>query len=420
MKSPTKTWLLAFLMMFGIWGGVKAQVSNYSFAQSTGTYTPITGGTVLATATANTSAGSMDSGLYPIANGSFPFPFTFNGVAYTGCNVNSNGYITFGATAPSSFTSTSISSTEGYAGAIAAWSRDINGMFSLGGRTSDISWTTVGTAPNREIVIQYKDFRPTYSISTTNVFATNFQIRLNENNNVSIVYGQFVYAVGTTNISQTTTGPQVGLRGATNADFNNRTGASWATSTAGTNNDQRMNFQTLTAPVNLPANGLTFTWTPPVICSGMPTAGTASSSLSSVCAGANVSFNIAGTTVASGITFQWQSATSSAGPYTNIVGATTRAYVASIPPNGGWFRAVVTCTNSAQSIETNAFEITIIPATYATIPLTESFESIWATTCVVAPLGEDAVNNSWRTSPTSTNLSWRADNTTTALSGWSG
>ncbi len=395
-----------------------AQVANYSFAQSSGTYTPITGGTVLGTAT---STGSLDSDIFTIATASFPFTFTFNEIGYTGCVVNSNGYITFGTTAPSGFTSTAISSTTAYAGAIAAWSRDINGMFNVASTTSQIRWETVGTTPNREVVIQFKDFRPSYTTSTTAAYAMNFQIRLQETSNkVIIVYGGFTNLLGTTNYSGTiTTGPQVGLRGATNTDFNNRTGTSWATTTAGTTNDNRVAYQTFTAPINVPANGLTFTWSPPAACTGTPTAGTAATSAASVtCAGSTVNLSVTGATLASGITYQWQFATLVGGPYTDITGATTSAYTASVSASG-FYRATITCTNSSLSASTNAVNVTVTTsATYAAIPLTESFEGAWATTCVTAPLGQDAVNASWRSSPSSGNTSWRADNTTTALSGW--
>jgi hypothetical protein len=64
-----------------------AQVSSYTFSQSAGTYTPITGGTVLGV------PGNDDT--------SFPtnpigFSFCYNGALYTEFGVNSNGWITMG------------------------------------------------------------------------------------------------------------------------------------------------------------------------------------------------------------------------------------------------------------------------------------------------------------------------------------
>ena len=241
-----------------------AQVNLYSFAQSSGTYTAITGGTVLGTPTGNGTS-ALDDVNYTLATGSFPFTFTFNNIGYTGCTVNSNGYITFGTTAPSTSNYTPISSGAGYAGAISAWALDLNTIFNLGGQTGEIRWQTVGTAPNREVVIQWTKFRPVYSTSTTNVYVFDFQIRLAETSNaIKVVYGgNLAYLLGSTSISGS---PQIGLRGATNADFNNRTNptsAAFTASTAGTINTAAQNFNTVTNPPGMPTSGLTYTWTVP-------------------------------------------------------------------------------------------------------------------------------------------------------------
>lgn len=92
-----------------------AQVSSYTFSQSSpatnpGTaYVPVTG-----TTTVHASGWDDSSAVAPIG-----FSFTFNGVAYTNVNVNSNGYLTFGSTVPSGYTP--ISATAGYNGVIAAY-----------------------------------------------------------------------------------------------------------------------------------------------------------------------------------------------------------------------------------------------------------------------------------------------------------
>ncbi|HEY0732031.1 MAG TPA: hypothetical protein VGD33_06415, partial [Chitinophagaceae bacterium] len=248
---------------------VSAQVSAYSFSQSTGTYTEITGGTILATATGNSGSAGLDDVIYPIANGSFPFTFTFNGTGYTGVNVSSNGFITFGATAPGTTTYTPISATTAYAGAIAAWGGDLSSFFNISGQTGEIRWEAVGASPNREIVIQYKNMRPSFSSSTTNVYGFNFQIRLHENNNISFVYGPGSYLAGSTTISSSR---QVGLRGSANTDFNNRTSTtSWTATTAGGTNSSSVSFSTSTTSPNMPPSGLTFLWTYPQPCVG-PTA----------------------------------------------------------------------------------------------------------------------------------------------------
>jgi subtilisin-like proprotein convertase family protein len=113
---------------------VTAQVAtNYIFTQTTGTYAPITGGTVIqsqSTTEFGTAAG-MDDFIYPLTAGTIPFTFTYDGVGHTGCNVSSNGFITFGATAPTATTYTPISSTTAYAGAISAFGVDARGGYSF-------------------------------------------------------------------------------------------------------------------------------------------------------------------------------------------------------------------------------------------------------------------------------------------------
>ncbi|MBS1581283.1 MAG: choice-of-anchor J domain-containing protein [Bacteroidetes bacterium] len=225
------------LAAFTLLGTAKAQVAWYLFSQSSGTYTPITtgGGAVAAIA-----AGWDDN----VVNVTIP-SFSFNGVAYTAVNVNSNGYITFGATAPSSTSYTPISSSTAYAGAVSAFTRDlIDGDV---GAQNPILQQTVGN----EVVFQWTNaFR--YSGGRIAGDALNFQIRLNTVTNVvSVVYG-------TCTATSTSLTGQVGLRGAANTDYNNRTTTTnWAATTAGTANSSTCT----TSATVMPASGSTFTWT---------------------------------------------------------------------------------------------------------------------------------------------------------------
>src|SRR5205085_9623368 len=123
------------------------------------------------------------------ANGSFPFTFNFNGVGYTGCNVSTNGFITFGTTLPGTTLYTPISGTTAYDGSIAAFGGDINSVFSIASATGELRWEAVGAAPNREIVIQWQNYRPAFSTSATNAYVFDFQIRLAESGAIRVVYG---------------------------------------------------------------------------------------------------------------------------------------------------------------------------------------------------------------------------------------
>ncbi|MBK6373826.1 MAG: fibronectin type III domain-containing protein [Saprospiraceae bacterium] len=107
----------------------------------------------------------------------------------------------------------------------------------------------IGSAPNRKLVVQWTGFQ---RFTSTGAFGElyNFQIVLNEtSNNINTVCN-----IRTT---ATTTAYQIGLRGASNADFNNRTTTSdWSATTAGGANTATI---TLSNTV-FPSSGLTYTW----------------------------------------------------------------------------------------------------------------------------------------------------------------
>ncbi|MDQ1095861.1 MULTISPECIES: fibronectin type III domain-containing protein [Chryseobacterium] len=252
---------LLFFCLFLATGIAQAQVNAYTFTQTSGTYTPITGGTVLATAS---TANDFDSQNWTLPTGTIPFYFNFNGVFYSGLTINSNGFITFGSNLPQTFNTVPLSSTNQFAGAVSAFGGDLNASFVSGAIGSELRYETVGSAPNRVFVIQFKEWRPFYNLSTTNIAKISFQIRLEETTNkITTVYNDCGIALGTL----TNTGSrQIGLRGSTNTDFNNRLNSntvSFGSSTAGTSNSSSQAFSFASATPGLPANGLTYTWTPP-------------------------------------------------------------------------------------------------------------------------------------------------------------
>jgi len=212
--------------------GIEGVSTDYGWSQSTGTYTEITGGTQLTTSCDDTSYNAN----------AIPFTFTFNGTAYTQFSLNCNGFIAMGASVVSSYTPISSGTSN-------------NVIVGLGGdqqtnlTDSEIRYETLGTTPNQVLVIQWKNFR--HYGATGDIY--NYQIRLWESSNlVEVVYGPF-----TQNATNRTS--QIGLRGASNADFNNRSGTgSWLSSVTGTINTASM---ALTS-VYYPSSGLTWLWTP--------------------------------------------------------------------------------------------------------------------------------------------------------------
>ena len=89
-------------------------------------------------------------------------------------------------------------------------------------------------------------------------------------------------------------------------------------------------------------------YVPGTTCSGAVNAGTANASVSAVCPSVPYSLFLSGGTLASGITYQWQSATSATGPFANITGATNSSYQASQTIDT-WYQCIVTCTASGST-----------------------------------------------------------------------
>ena len=273
MKKTTFIFCLLLASLSGLFiKSAKAQVSTYAFAQNAGTYVPITGGRVLVSVPVNTLSGNnpFATNVYLLPSGSIPFSFQFNGVTYTTGCVSPQGYFTFGNKVPHFYferdanqknyestrplSSTSDTGYDGAISALAAQGSSQGGTLLPGlmgganaGQQGEIRYQTLGVAPARTFVVQYKN---AYLPPDGNQLL-NFQIQLHETTNViDIVYGSCAGGRAAT--------VEVGLRGYDPSDFLNRTGSAWASSTAGTAN-------TATLPLGTgvgPPTGLTYTFTP--------------------------------------------------------------------------------------------------------------------------------------------------------------
>lgn len=244
MKTKTNTLLkklVAAVILFctSLTGWAQTETPpTFSYAgHSIGTYTPITGGTVL-------WSGNFDDN-YMSVNTS---PFNFNGTTYTSVSVSVNGFLVFGGT-PAGALYTPLS-TGTNSGVIAVFGRDLQSS-TLG--TPEVRFEEVGN----ELVFQWQDVRR---------FATNgerfsFQARLNTSDG-SI---NFIYNVISVSTSVTGT-PQVGLRGSSSSmsQIVNRASTpnnmnSWETSYAGTTNNATVYFSGSSAAY-YPPSGFTFHW----------------------------------------------------------------------------------------------------------------------------------------------------------------
>ena len=102
-------------------------------------------------------------------------------------------------------------------------------------------------------------------------------------------------------------------------------------------------------PVNYPrglVGGITFI--SGTACTGTPNAGITATATNPVCPSVPFGLTMANATFTSGLTYQWQSASSATGPWTNIAGANAPGYAATQTVNT-WYQCIVTCTATSSA-----------------------------------------------------------------------
>lgn len=247
---------------------VWAQVSSYTFTKETGQPWEIS------------QYPSADSIEHVILNNlvipgriRIPFPFEFNKTTQDSVNISENGFIWFGE--PSNRTGAfSAPLTDyfaaGVTGVIAAMGADLHPR--LCNNVTELTSAVVGTAPMRELIIQWKNTsRIEPIIQNAPPDTITFQIKLYEfMNRVEVAY---LHCGLNKNIS---TNVQVGLRGTSGVDFNSRrtneANATWQNTLPGTTNSSgtaNVGYCELNAN-KAPAYGDLFVWMD--LNSGMPEA----------------------------------------------------------------------------------------------------------------------------------------------------
>ncbi len=293
-----------------------AQVSLYQFSQSNGTYTEITaadGGVSLGTPTYwpqqfnnrawvnnpfNDPGGQLTQSGYlsPAIGPGYPigFPFTFNGDVFDVIGISNGGWISFGKSSDGlqavwvynwSGTPNGDPFIQWYNGPTPSYKRNRVAGFGNSalqqadwsslvppGPVGNIRVATIGTAPNRVCVVQWKEYGMSGDASAfyNNI---NFQIRLNEvDNSVEVVFGPQSWV---TSLGYKRT--QCGLSGRVNTDFNGRMTAyeepaflyDWNNTVAADTLDafcqfQKPEFGQPNGSGVPPVTGLTWRWDPPV------------------------------------------------------------------------------------------------------------------------------------------------------------
>jgi len=216
-----------------------AQVSAYSVSATAGTYTPITGGTVL-------YSGNFDDGI----SAAITIPsFSYNCTPYTSLKVNANGHVALGIyTSGTNYTPLS-GTVNASGGLLSAMGRD---LASAESGTPEIRYELVGN----EFVVQWKDVRRS---GTPGEFL-NFQIRLNTSTNT------IAYVYGACTAGTNTFYPEIGLKGVNNnfaTNIKNITLACGTSGWLGATNGTANNSNVCLSPATFPASGTTLTWSAP-------------------------------------------------------------------------------------------------------------------------------------------------------------
>jgi hypothetical protein len=162
----------------------------------------------------------------------------------------------------------------------------------------------------------------------------------------------FIYTGGTLQIS-TDHVKQGTASGANNYYYTTVAGKAlgWAAGAAGSNATL---LNTATYGNNRP--NIRISYIPGTNCNGTPEAGTSTSSSTAVCPSTPFSLSLSGATLASGLTYQWQSSSDGI-TYSDILGATNSAFSSS-QTSDTYYQCVVTCTSSGQQDISTPIQVT--------------------------------------------------------------
>jgi Secretion system C-terminal sorting domain len=337
------------LFLFGVFSSITLLAqANYTYTSGTDTYTSIASGTLV-----------HASGTNEVMSANIAIGFTFR----VGCNdytqmqICTEGWIGFGGGMTTSSNNDLAGSTQ--RPIIAPLWDDIRVS-----NSGYVRYELSGTSPNRVMTIEYNGMRWNDGAGANNgVRVISAIVKLYETSNIV----DFVYQQESSSPSGASA--SIGIALPVSGQFISIDNAG-ASSTV-----------TEASVTTRPATGTRYRFTPPAACSGTPTAGSASSSLSSVCAPTSINLTEIGGSSGCGITYQWQSSPD-ASSWSNIAGATSASHT--ITSSGNiYYRLVYTCTSSGLSANSNA--VFVSGGTCSGVPSPGTLTpSTFTTTCAVA------------------------------------
>ena len=248
--------------------------ATFVFSQSTANYTfsNVTNASLtdMSTGTTNILVPSTTSGDYASTLAAIGFDFWLMGIRYDHFSVNSNGLMRLGKTVvTTAFSNTAANSATNTPSLFAFWD-DLNSYTTSS--TSKVRYKVTGTAPNRILTVEWKDFIISYNSSSSTQLST-WQVRLYETT------GVFEYVYGTMQIASSSATVTASI-GMTYANSNNnliyitsisspavlRTSAGFITNLV--NSSTAGNITNLNSASN--GSRVMYTFTPPAVSASAP------------------------------------------------------------------------------------------------------------------------------------------------------
>lgn len=319
--------LFSIILLLLICGSSQAQFS-YTFSAVGGAWTANAAPTTI-------HAAGVDDAL----SAALPIGFTFNYncVNYTQVKVSSNGWLTFNTAIVGSNATNDLDLSSDRPIIAPLWD-DLQV-----GAGSTVNYQLTGSSPNRVFTVEWSQMEWRY---TATAWAIGCQVKLYETSNVI----EFIYIRnGNATFNTATPTASIGLSGGAGEFY------SLADVTAAPVVSTVTETDVLASK---PLTGQIYRWTPSPACSGTPAAGTATPAPASVCNGSTSTISLIGYSSGCGISFQWQSAAALAGPYSNIAGATSTSYVATIT-SVTYFRCITTCSNGGGTATSSVATVTL-------------------------------------------------------------
>ena len=355
--------LLAVVLLLARLG--HAQVDTYTFAASSGTFTPLP-----ATATSVTTINADDAVTAALPIG---FNFTFDGTVFTQVYANSNGFLSFNAATPGSgsYTNSLTSVAASYRPLVAPYWDDLTGT---GGTAS---YQTSGTAPNRTFTFEWLNWRRLGATGPQ----ISMQAQLVEGSNVV----RFAYRPEAT--AMTGASVSIGLAGT-------GTGAGSFLSLSDTSPTPTASATTETATIaTVPAAGQLYTFTPPVP-SPCPTPRLLTATAVTA-TGATLGFSVSNATpgpftVQYGVAgFNPAQPSSPTNLYTTVTTTTTSATVTGLNPNTNYqFYVTQNCGGAnGNSASSNAGAFTTLPTPAANNDCAQAVALVVASSCTTPVSG---------------------------------